>query len=103
MQLTDAVAFVTSARPEFTSEDLNLNSPDWQSEPVFYIPDPGPQLRAAVVCKLQRSRWMTMRYDRKLGIGVATPSQEVTNCPARVNSPRLRIDSRPQVDLNGAF
>jgi hypothetical protein len=103
VQLTDAVAFVTSARPEFTSEDLNLNSPDWQSEPVFYIPDPGPQLRAAVVCKLQRSRWMTMRYDRKLGIGVATPSQEVTNCPARVNSPRLRIDSRPQVDLNGAF
>ena len=61
--LRDAVVFMKANEPAFYPKFLNVNQAQWQTEPVFYAPDPGLEEREGFVRGLGRSCWVVVSYD----------------------------------------
>ena len=59
----------------------NLNEPDIEHAPVAYLIDPGPQYRDQLVCRMGRSQWTLVGYDRLQRKAILIPHVQAS-CPA---------------------
>lgn len=65
LQLRDAIVFLKTdpTFQIFKSNRFNPNSADWQTAPVFYMPDPGSGRRQQFATALKRPAWVIATYD----------------------------------------
>jgi hypothetical protein len=55
--------FLADHLEEFDARNLNLNTPGWRAEGVFYMNDPGEAGRAEWAAKFGWKQWVVLRYD----------------------------------------
>ncbi len=57
------LVFLGNASPDFFGTWFNLNGVDWQTAPVLYLIDPGPEHRDRAAKALGRNNWSVLEWD----------------------------------------
>lgn len=72
-KITKGVVFL----PEAYGLDSNNNAADWRQAPIFYMVDPGPNRRGAIVCGLGYNAWVALSETDEKTIRVDKSGTEV--------------------------